>query len=397
MIHHSTPRMQAIQSPIIPIVGELIRNNPGTISLGQGVVHYGPPPDAIASFTQFLAEPSNHQYKAVRGIPELLAAIETKLLVDNQVKVDETTPIVVTAGSNMAFMNAILAIASPGDEIILSAPYYFNHDMAIGLASCHPVIVPTDRNYQLDLEAIERAITPKTRAVVTISPNNPTGAVYSEMSLRAINQLCGDRGIYHISDEAYEYFTYNGIGHISPGSFAGSQGHTISLYSLSKTYGFASWRIGYMVVPQHLLDSILKIQDTILICPPVVCQYAAVASLQVGRSYCQPYIEAIAETRTIVLNALQELTDFCTIAPADGAFYVFLKVDTDLDALVLVRHLIEQHRVAVIPGTTFGMDRGCYLRVAYGSLSQQTAEAGIDRLVKGLKQILKTGNRSSIG
>ena len=348
--------MQAIQSPIIPIVGELIRHNPGTISLGQGVVHYGPPPEAIASFTQFLAEPSNHQYKAVRGIPELLTAIERKLFVDNQIKIDENTPIVVTAGSNMAFMNAILAIASPGDEIILSAPYYFNHEMAIGMASCHAVIVPTDRHYQLDLEAIERAITPRTRAVVTISPNNPTGAVYSEASLRSVNQLCGDRGIYHISDEAYEYFTYNGIRHVSPGSFAGSQGHTISLYSLSKTYGFASWRIGYMVVPQPLLDSILKIQDTILICPPVVCQYAAVAALQVGRSYCQPYIKAIAETRNIVLKALQELGDFTSIAPADGAFYVFLKVETDLDAMELVKRLIEQHHGGAITGTIFQKD-----------------------------------------
>ncbi len=383
-----TSRMAAVQSPLIPIVGELIRTHPGTISLGQGVVYYSPPPDAIASLSQFLAQPNNHKYQAVVGIPPLISAITTKLKADNHIEINDNNSIVVTAGSNMGFMNAILAITNPGDEIIIQSPYYFNHEMAIRMASCRPVIVPTDENYQLQPDAIAKAITDKTKAIVTISPNNPTGAVYSEAALREVNQICRKRQIYHISDEAYEYFTYNGVKHISPGSFPDSSDYTISLYSLSKAYGFASWRIGYMVIPKHLIGAIEKVQDTILICPPVISQYAALGALQVGKKYCEEYVSAIASVRELVLQSLKRLEGLCTIAPADGAFYFFLKVNTKLDSFELVKRLVKDHRVAVLPGTTFGMEDGCYLRIAYGSLQQETAVEGIERLVRGLEIIL---------
>ena len=382
----NSSRMARVQLPLIPLVGELINDNPGTISLGQGVVGYPPPKKAIASLQSFLAEPNNHLYQSVTGIEPLIATITSKLATDNQIEINEQNCIVVTAGSNMAFINALLAITRAGDEIILNTPYYFNHEMAITIANCRPVLVNTDPNYQLDLEAIARAITPKTKAVVTISPNNPTGVVYPRASLQAVNDLCRDRGIYHISDEAYEYFTY-GVRHTSPGAFNHSQAHTISLFSLSKAYGFASWRIGYMVAPQHLLMSIQKIQDTNLICPPVISQYAALGALQEGIDYCQQHLREIAKVRAVVLEKLQSLGDICTIASSEGAFYFFLKVNTNLDDLELVKQLIEQYRVAVIPGSTFGIEDGCYLRIAYGSLQLSTASIAIDRLINGLSNI----------
>lgn len=381
-------RMNGIQSPIIPVVGELIKNSPGTISLGQGVVHYQPPLTAIELLTKFLSDPKNHLYQSVVGIPELLTALTVKLSIFNGIDINKENAIVVTAGSNMGFINAILAITSPGDEIILNIPYYFNHEMAIKMAGCHPVLVATDANYQLIPQAIAAAITNKTRAVVTISPNNPTGVVYSETALCQVNEICRDRGIYHISDEAYEYFTYNDVKHISPGSFAGSNQYTISLYSLSKAYGFASWRIGYMVIPEHLLTAVKKVQDTILICPPVVSQYAALGALQAKDNYLKDHIATIAQVREIVINALQSLKDLCTITTANGAFYFFLKVHKNMNDLELVKQLIQEYKIAVIPGITFGMENGCYLRVAYGALQADTATAGIERLVKGLQSIL---------
>jgi aspartate/methionine/tyrosine aminotransferase len=380
--------MNAVQSPIIPVVAELIKNSPGTISLGQGVVHYNPPPEAVELLPKFLSEPTNNLYKSVTGIPELITALTNKLSTFNSIEINDNKCIVVTAGSNMGFMNAVLAITSPGDEIILNTPYYFNHEMAITMAGCHPVLVETDEDYQLIPEKITQAITPKTRAVVTISPNNPTGVVYAEALLKQVNQMCKDRGIYHISDEAYEYFTYHGVKHISPAAFPGSSKHTISLFSLSKAYGFASWRIGYMVIPQHLLNAVKKVQDTILICPPVVSQYAALGALQAKNNYLQDNIQTIAQTRKIVIAALNQLQDLCTITPANGAFYFFLKVHTQMDAFELVKRLIHEHQVAVIPGTTFGMEAGCYLRLAYGALQQDTAKTGIERLIKGIKLII---------
>ena len=385
--HHNSARMQAVQSPIIPIVAELIRDNPGTISLGQGVVSYGPPPEAAAEISRFLADPENNKYKPVQGLPALVEALTTKLKVENNIRTSTANPIVVTAGGNMAFMNAIIAITDPGDEVVLQTPYYFNHEMAVCIASCQPVLVPTDANYQLQPDLIRTAITDRTRAVVTVSPNNPTGAVYPEAALSEVNRICGERGIYHIHDEAYENFTYDGAHHFSPASIPGSAGHTISLFSFSKAYGFASWRVGYMVLPEHLLAAVKKIQDTNLICAPVISQFAALGALQAGAQYCREKVAELAEVRAIVTKALSLLDGMCEVPPATGAFYFLLRLHTHLDPLELAKWMIREHRVAVIPGNAFGM-AGCYLRVSYGPLSKSTASEGIGRLVSGLKKLL---------
>lgn len=387
MIFNSS-RMDEVQTPIIPLVGDLIRNCRGTISLGQGVVFYTPPPEAIIAIADFLSNNDYHKYQEVGGIPPLITAIEAKLKRDNEIEIKDNQAIVVTAGGNMAFINALLAITEAGSEIILQTPYYFNHEMAITMANCTPVLVETDSNYQLRPDAIREAITPKTRAIVTISPNNPTGVVYTESALREVNQLCRERGIYHISDEAYEYFTYDGAQHVSPGSFSGSEDHTISLYSLSKAYGFASWRIGYMVIPRHLLAAVRKIQDTILICPPVISQYAAVGALKVGKSYCEQYLPEIALVRQYLLDSWRSLDSVVKIVPSQGAFYFFIQVNRPINDLELVKKLITDYQIAVIPGSTFGMKEGCYLRVAYGALAKNTCFTGIERLIKGLTEIL---------
>lgn len=380
-------RMDAVQSPIIAVIGQLIKENPGTISLGQGVVFYPPPEKAMESLKDFWQNTDNHKYKPVQGITPLLSVIEEKLAKENHIIINNENSIVVTAGGNMAFMNAILAITSPDDEIIVQTPYYFNHEMAIRIANCLPVLIPTDSSYQLNIQAITKAITPKTKAIVTISPNNPTGVVYSQEALTQINQICQEKGIYHISDEAYEYFTYNDVKHFSPGSLPNSNNHTISLFSLSKAYGFASWRIGYMIIPQNLLMAVKKVQDTILICPPVVSQYAALGALNTGIIYCQNYLKDITKVREMMLDSLQTIPHICKVSSSDGAFYFFLKINTNLKAFDLAKRLIEEYQVAVIPGETFGVENGCYLRVAYGALSPETAKEGITRLIKGLKNI----------
>jgi aspartate/methionine/tyrosine aminotransferase len=382
-------RIQDVQSPIIPHVEQLISSTPGTISLGQGVVSYGPPPEAMEQLRTFSDNPDYHKYQSVHGIPHLLELIESKLLAENAINVKHGSRIVVTAGSNMAFVNAILAIADPGDEIILNLPYYFNHEMAIAMAGCKPVLVPADENYQLQPGLIAASITDKTRAVVTISPNNPTGAVYSESALSEVNEICRKAGIYHISDEAYEYFTYGDQRHFSPGSISASNSHTISLFSLSKAYGFASWRIGYMVIPEHLFKAVNKIQDTVLICPPVISQVAAAGAMRVGKVYCREKLMQLAEVRELVVSELTSIKYCCQVPPADGAFYFLIKLDTAISPLALIEKLVRDHKVAAIPGDAFGMNDGCYLRVAYGALQKDTVAEGIGRLVNGIKIIME--------
>jgi aspartate/methionine/tyrosine aminotransferase len=380
-------RMQAVQTPVIPVVGDLVRSTPGAISLGQGVVHYGPPSAAIVAAQQFGADPHDHKYQSVAGIAELVELIADKLARENSADLTGRS-IVVTAGGNMAFFNALLAIVDSGDEIILPTPYYFNHEMAITMLGCRPVLVPTTEDYQLNVDALAAAVTPRTRAIVTVSPNNPSGAVYSRPALTAVNRLCHDRGIYHISDEAYEYFTFDGAEHFSPGSLPDSQEFTISLFSLSKAYGFASWRIGYAVIPEHLLVATKKEQDTILICPPVISQVAACAALRTGSPYCRERIAGFAQVRRTVRQELAAIESFCHVPATAGALYYLLKVDTKLDDMTIVTRLVKEFGVAVMPGSTFGIDTPCTLRLSFGGLDAESVAAGVSRLVRGLRAIV---------
>jgi aspartate/methionine/tyrosine aminotransferase len=386
-IVRSATRMDAVQAPIIPVIGDIIRQVPGTISLGQGVVHYGPPQEAVDAARAAASDRSSHEYHSGDGLPELVARIDKKLRDENGIETARGSRVMVTAGSNMAFMHAVLAITEPGDEIILPLPFYFNHEMAVQMAGCRPVLVPTDARGQLHVDALRAAATARTRAVVTISPNNPTGAMLTESALREVNGFCGDRGMYHVSDETYEYFTYGSNRHFSPGAFAGAAPHTISLFSLSKAYGFAGWRIGYAAYPDDLAPAMAKIQDTILICAPAVSQRAAVAALAVGRSYCAAYLNELAEVRRLVLDALGAMAPLCDAPAADGAFYCFVRLNTTMDAMTVAERLIREHQVAVVPGPAFGVSEGCCFRVAYGALQKASVAEGIGRLVTGLRAI----------
>lgn len=386
-------RAAATQSPIIPVIADLIRRHPGTISLGQGVVGYGPPPAATAQLSRFLADPALHKYQSVAGSPALLDVLAKKLSTENLIPTgeDHGNRIMVTAGGNQAFMNAVLALGDPGDEFILPTPYYFNHEMALTLANCRPVLVPTDTHYQLDLVALRAAITPRTRAIITVSPNNPTGAVYPEADLRAVNALCAEHGLFHLHDEAYEYFTHDGAKHFSPASIPGAAAHTVSLYSMSKTYGFASWRIGWMVYPAALEPALRKIQDTLIICPPVISQFAALGALSDSALYIHDKLRDLAAVRLVVRRELAPLVaeDLAEIPPAHGAFYFLPRLRTARPAMEIAEELIRDHGVAVIPGRAFGVTSHCSLRVAYGALTIANATEGIGRLVRGVRQILR--------
>ena len=380
--------MQAVKPPIVPVMERMIAATPGTISLGQGMVGFGPPQEAVDALATFQDVPDAHRYGPVEGLPPLIAAIETKLEAENGIRVRPSSRVVVTAGSNMGFVNAVLAITDVGDEIVLPVPFYFNHEMAVVMSGCRPVLVDTDEHAHLRPDAIRAAITPRTRAVVTVSPNNPTGVVYPEAVLREINEICRERRVYHISDEPYEYFLYGHARHYSPGSAEDAAAHTISLYSLSKAYGFASWRIGYMVIPEALAAPIDKIQDTILVCPPAASQHAALAALGVGAAHCRRRLPELAAVREVLFDELARLSDLCSVPKADGAMYYLVRVRAPIGALDLVARLVREYRVAAMPGTAFGLSDGCYLRVSYGALDRDSVAEGAARLASGLRGIL---------
>jgi aspartate/methionine/tyrosine aminotransferase len=350
-------------------------------------VSYGPPPNVLEAVRRFGSVASDHRYGPVEGLPALVQVIEAKLARENRITVRPASRVFVTAGGNQAFLNAVLAVTDPGDEVILPTPFYFNHEMAVVIAGAVPVGAPTGSDYQLNVQAIAAAVTPRTRAIVTVSPNNPTGAVYGEEPLRAVNALCGRRGLFHIHDEAYEYFTYGAARHFSPGSMPDAAGHTMSLFSLSKAYAMASWRVGYMVVPEHLADAVNKIQDTLLICPPAVSQHAAMAALQAGRDYPRAHLERLDRMRRAVFDALSHPDVPCDVPSVDGAFYYLVRVHSTLDSMTLTERLIREHKVAGIPGSAFADAATCSIRLSYGALEPDAIAEGLSRLVGGLRAV----------
>lgn len=384
----ASDRIERVDTPIIPTIAAMVRATPGTISLGQGVVSYGPPPQAVAALPAMMADTALNTYQAVTGIAPLVGEIAHNLREINGIEVAGRSEIMVTAGSNSAFLTAVLALADPGDEFILPMPYYFNHEMAVRMCGCVPVPVPVREDWQLDVDAIEQAIGPRTRAIVTVSPNNPTGAVYGEADLRRVNALAAKRGLYHFTDEAYERFVYGAARHFSPASIPGAQAHTLSFHSLSKSHGMASWRVGYVVYPLALSDAMNTVQDTNLICAPVASQLLAAEALKMGPGVVAPRIADLARVRAAVHEALGALGDLVSFPRTEGAFYVLIKLPGVTDALAFNRAMVERHKVATIPGFAFGLTDTAsanYQRLSYGALDAATVAEGVQRFVAAVR------------
>jgi aspartate/methionine/tyrosine aminotransferase len=323
------------------------------------------------------------------GYAPLVEALRAKLADENGLQTQGVSQVMVTAGSNMAFLNSVLAVSDPGDEFILPTPFYFNQEMAIRMCGCEPVRVPTRADWSLDVDALAAAITPRTRAIVTVSPNNPTGAVYSEADLRAVNALCARSGIYHFSDEAYEYFTFDGARHFSPGSLPGAHAHTLSFYSFSKNFGMASWRVGYVVLPNALAAAMEKVQDTNLICAPLPSQLLALEALRLGKPWLQPRLEDLAQVRASVYASLAKLGDLARFPRTQGAFYVLMRLPGVEDPLAFNRAMIAKHKVATIPGFAFGLGdtrRDNYQRLSFGALDAASVAEGVERYVAAVRE-----------
>lgn len=394
-------RLQQVLRPVIPELGALVRQTPGTLSLAQGMVSWGPPAQVRELLAQTLADPGSDldAYGPLAGDPALLETLTAALAAEG---LDlEGADLWVTAGSNMGF-NAIAQVLCDGppaepSEVILPLPYYFNHVMAIQLAG--GVAVPVEAGLVPDPEHLAAAITPRTRAIVTVSPNNPSGVVIPPAVLAAINRLCASRGLLHISDEAYGQFVYGAQPHLSPASLPGAAAHTVTLQSLSKAYGMAGWRVGFLVAPAAFSAALAKVQDTVLICPPRLIQRAARAALRAGPAWCAPRIAALAERRTQLLAAVERSRDqglpVQLLAEPDGAFYALLAVDpaaaaaAGLSGAALMRRLVLEHRVAAVGGESFGYPANQpVLRLSYGLLGPAELEQALGRLLDGIRALL---------
>jgi aspartate/methionine/tyrosine aminotransferase len=379
-------RTQKIQeAPIVKLIADSKSPN-DLVDLGEGVPFYGPPEEAILAATEALRRESGSRYSPDSGFSSLREAIARKLASENRVEGDPYRNIMVTTGANQGFVSAILCVTRPGDHVLVLSPYYFNHVMAIQLAGCKPVIVDTDRNYQPLVERIREKITRRVKAVVLVSPNNPTGAVYSGKVMNEIGALCAENDLYLITDETYEHFVYDDTELIGALAFDKEIEHTISLFSFSKSYGMPGYRIGYAVFPVGIYSGMLKVQDTLTICAPSPLQAAAEAAIKLGAAYPKQFIPRIEKVRRIFIERLTGL-DFVEMPVTNGSYYFLLKLRTKKSDWSIAKSLIEEYGVVTIPGAAFGT-RYPALRVAYANVDESVAEKGILRLTKCLQEIL---------
>ena len=388
----SAHRVAQVLNPVIPTLGTLLKAHPDALSLGQGMVAWGPPDSVRTALVDACRSAgASDRYGPMAGDPQVLEGIHQALLRQRHPLDLASSALLVTAGSNMAFHAIAQVICDPGDQVILPTPYYFNHVMAVQLAGGQPV--PIDAGIVPDPEQLASAINERTRAIVTTSPGNPSGAVLPPEQLEAINRLCARHGLFHVHDEAYADFCHGPIPHWSPGALSGSSEHTVTLRSFSKSHGMAGWRLGYLAAPQQLLPALAKVQDTIAICPSRPMQRAALAAVTVPERWVEDQVATLQSKRLGMVERFQQAdTPWRLLGDSDGALYGFadleegLGLEPALGQDTLMTTLVERFGVGVVSGSSFGMGAASF-RISYGMLDDDSFNEAMARLMRGLRQL----------
>ena len=360
------------------------------ISLGQSVPFFGPPPQMLDAVRDALDNfgPRLHTYGPDAGIPELRESLSVKLRDFNRVSFDPDTQLLVTPGSNQAFMVAMTTILEPGDEVAIASPYYFNHHMAIELCGgvVREIPLSEEDGFQMTMEDIEPILSERTRAVVIISPNNPTGTVYRPEEIATITRELTERGIYVISDDAYEVFCYDGARHTDVAGLADSADNVITLGSLSKTFGMTGWRIGYMAASAELCRQALKVQDAMAICAPIISQVAATAALEQMPEYPLSMMAELDDRRRMLEEALDTMPALHW-NKTDGALFAMVRADVAGGDRELAWELLDEAQVLTVPGSAFGAQWKGFLRISYGCSPRDRYEEALSRLVEYFEQL----------
>jgi len=360
-------------------------------NLAQGVPFYEPPPEALTAICQKLSLSELQRYSPDEGRNDLRSLFLKDYLSQFASHLNRYD-VLVTPGSNQAALIALATIARRGDEIILISPYYFNHRMALEFLGIRAKIVPADNNFQPDPDLIKLRISPRTRAVIIVSPNNPAGTVTHPEIITAIYKICENRGIYLIADEAYAEFCWQQE-HFSPLKF--NTPYVISLHSFSKCFAVSGWRIGFLVIDRKLTSLALKAADLAHISANHPAQILAIELIKNHRGYAQGFHQALLNNLQILRSALNDLKDFTSYPECNGAFYLFLtfkNLKSGFSGRAIANWLL-QSGIRTLPGEVFGYYRQPALRISYGNLEPQSFLPAAATLQKALQKFIKENKR----
>jgi len=347
-----------------------IRPGRPVLDLNQAEPNY-PPPDAVrGALAEALTQNDFFRYTADEGLSGLREEIVRELERLYECRLDIGN-ICVTAGANNAFFSALPVLAGCGDEIILLAPYYFNHHMAARILGIdiREVRLDPGEGFALPLEDIQAAISRRTRAVVLVNPANPTGVSYSQNEVGALHELCRKKNIWLISDEVYNYFHPEYPRPASPLQSSLGLDHAISLHSYSKTFSITGMRVGFIVAAPGFINNFLKVHDTGTICAPRLGQIAAMTSLRHGRSWLEKRIQEMHRRSRIFEDAFRK-RDIPFRLLSRGAFFVYLEHEGSRSSEEVCFQLAEKGNLILLPGRYFGGGQDKAVRIALGNLDE---------------------------
>jgi aminotransferase len=307
-------------------------------------------------------------YSESSGLPELREAIAEKLNRDNHVDA-HADQIIIAVGAIEGLAAAVMAVIDPGDEVILPTPTYSTHIRQVQMASGNPLLVPLieKEGFRLDIPAIKKAITSKTRAIMFCTPSNPTGTVFPEQDLRQVAEIALEHDLMVITDEAYEYFVFDDHKHFSIASLPEMSKNAISTYTFTKTYAMTGWRIGYLHAHEDMIPQITKVHIPFSICAPVVSQYAALMALQGPQDCITAFRNNYLSTRNLMCERLDRLTHVFEYQKPGGSYLMFPKIMTDegRDSTAFCKRLLQEARVSATPGIAFGPTGQNHLRLSF--------------------------------
>jgi aspartate aminotransferase len=370
---------------------ELRAQGHSVISFAAGEPDFDTPEDVREAGVEAIRA-GHTRYTAVAGVPELRAAISENLRRENGLTYGPGQ-IIVSNGAKHAIWNAFLTLLEPGDQVLIPVPYWVTFPELVRFVGGEPVLVPArPGSMKIGPEDLERAITPRSKALVLNSPNNPSGAVYSREELIAIGEVVRRHGLYVLSDEIYEQLVFGAARHVSIASLSPElRDHTIVIGGVSKTWAMTGWRIGFAAAPPDLAEGIERLQSQSTSNPSSVSQFAALRAFTGPRDSVRSMRECFARRRDYVVRRLGAMKGVRLVAP-EGAFYAFPDLSERIgaarngvrDSAGLSNFLIDEAKIVCVPGSAFGMEG--HLRLSY-AIGDREIEEGLNRLETALDRM----------
>lgn len=364
---------------------EIVQSMTDVVSLGIGEPDFATPWH-IREAAIYALEKGKTGYTSNLGLPRLRKSIARYVEKNYHVEYDALSEVLVAVGVSEALDIALRAVINPGEEVLYHSPCYVSYSPSILLAHGKPVEIPTlaEDHFKLRPEALKEKITPKSKVLILNFPTNPTGAVMNREELLAIAEVCEKHDLLVITDEIYSELSY-GVEHCSIASLPGMRERTIFLHGFSKAFAMTGFRVGYACAPVALIEAMMRIHQYAMLCAPIISQEAAIEALENGQGDMEQMREQYQLRRNFLLNSFREIGIPCF--NAQGAFYLFPRIDqTGLNSREFAIRLLEEQKVAVVPGNAFGGSGEGHVRCSYATGMDQL-EVAVERIGKFVRSL----------